>query len=124
MATWRAIRSSRSARKLDRQDSIEQALGRNGFTATSLGRARAPFRGAFSPLCTFLISLMNEGVVASLLGKRVYLQLAAKTTSKWLFFSGLPRGSLETVPGWSPGTLDAHISRLQSPIAMRSKAKL
>ncbi len=43
---------------------------------------------------------------------------------KWLFFPGLPRRSPETIPGWSPGTLGAHISRLQPPIGARSKPKL
>jgi len=38
----------------------------NGFTATSLGRARLPFRGAYSPPCTFSIFLMIDGAVASL----------------------------------------------------------
>jgi hypothetical protein len=38
----------------------------NGFTAASLGRARLPFRGAYSPLCTFSIFLMIDGAVASL----------------------------------------------------------
>jgi hypothetical protein len=38
----------------------------NGFTATSLGRVRPPFRGASSPPCTFSIFLMIDGAVASL----------------------------------------------------------
>jgi hypothetical protein len=38
----------------------------NGFTAASLGRARLPFRGAYSPPCTFSIFLMIDGAVASL----------------------------------------------------------
>jgi hypothetical protein len=41
-------------------------LGLNGFTATSLGRARLPFLGACSPPCTFSIFLMIDGAVASL----------------------------------------------------------
>jgi hypothetical protein len=45
---------------------LSKPLGLNGFTATSLGRARLPFRGACSPPCIFLISLMTEGAVASL----------------------------------------------------------
>jgi hypothetical protein len=31
-----------------------------------LGRARLPFRGAFSPPCTFSIFLMIDGAIASL----------------------------------------------------------
>jgi hypothetical protein len=45
---------------------LSKPLGRNGFTAKSLGKARPPLRGAFSPPCTSLISLMIEGAVASL----------------------------------------------------------
>jgi hypothetical protein len=41
-------------------------LGLNGFTAASLGRARLPFHGAYSPPCTFSIFLMIDGAVASL----------------------------------------------------------
>ncbi len=45
---------------------LSKPLKLNGFTAKYLGRVRLPFRGACSPPYTFLISLMNEGVVASL----------------------------------------------------------
>jgi hypothetical protein len=38
----------------------------NGFMAASLGRVRLPFRGAYSPPCTFSIFLMIDGAVASL----------------------------------------------------------
>jgi hypothetical protein len=48
---------------------LNMPLRLNGFTATSLGRARLPFRGACSPPCTFLISLMTEGALASLPAK-------------------------------------------------------
>jgi len=41
-----------------------------------------------------------------------------------LFPGGLPRRSPETVLGWSPETLGAHISQLQPPIRVRSKPKL
>jgi hypothetical protein len=66
MATWRAIRSSRQNRKQDKHDSIEQAFRAEWLHGHFLGRARPPFRGTFSPPCTFLISLMIDGVVASL----------------------------------------------------------
>jgi hypothetical protein len=45
---------------------LSKPLRLNGFTARSLGRARLPFCGACSPPCTFLISLMIEGAIASL----------------------------------------------------------
>jgi hypothetical protein len=48
---------------------LSMPLRLNGFMATSLGRARLPFRGAYSPPCTFLISLMTEGAIASLPAK-------------------------------------------------------
>jgi hypothetical protein len=39
-------------------------------------------------------------------------------------FLGTPKLESRNCPGWSPGTLDAHNSRLQSLIATRSKPKL
>jgi len=45
---------------------LSKPLKLNGFTVTSLGRARLPFHGTCSPPCIFSISLMTEGVVASL----------------------------------------------------------
>jgi len=48
---------------------VSKPLRLNGFTATSSGRARLPFRGACSPPCIFSISLMTEGVVAPLHAK-------------------------------------------------------
>ncbi len=44
---------------------LSRPLRLNGFTATYLGRARPPFRGASSPPCTFSISLMIDGAIAS-----------------------------------------------------------
>jgi hypothetical protein len=45
---------------------LSRPLRLNGFTATYLGRARPPFCGAYSPPCTFSISLMIDGAIASL----------------------------------------------------------
>jgi hypothetical protein len=45
-----------------------------------------------------------------------YIQMA--------LFPGTPKLESRNCPDWSPGTLGAHNSRLQSPIAMRSEPKL
>jgi len=52
------------------------------------------------------------------------LQLSAALASKWLFFLGLPKWSPESVPVWTPGTLNAHNSSPQTRIGTRSKPKL
>ncbi len=98
---------------------MSKPLRLNGFTAGSLGRARLPFRGACSPPCTFLISLMTEGAVASLPAR------GSPCSSPWrLHPNGTnSRDSRNGVPKLSrrdSRNLNHHNSRLQSPIATRS----
>ncbi len=45
-----------------------------------------------------------------------YIQMA--------LFPGTPKLESRNYPGWSPGTLEAHISRLPSPIGARSEPML
>jgi hypothetical protein len=103
MATWRAIRSSSLNRNQETQSSIEHAFRANGFTATSLGRARAPFRGACSPPCTFSILLMIEGAVAPPPCKGFTLRRPVGATPKWHKFPGLPKWSPEIASCGVPG---------------------
>ncbi len=99
----------------------------NGFTAASLGRVRLPFRGACSPPCTFSIFLMIDGALASLSARGSPCVTPRRLHPNGSFSRdsqvGVPKLS-RNCPGWSPGTLGAHNSRLQSLIATRSKPKL
>jgi hypothetical protein len=61
-----------------------------------------PFGGITSPPCTSWIILMIEGAAASLPAWGSPLQLSVAPTSKWLFFPGLPKWSLEIVLVWTP----------------------
>ncbi len=50
------------------------------------------------------------------------LRLPAAPTFEWLFVPRLLRWNLETIPVWTPGTLEAHNSQLKPPIEMRFEA--
>jgi hypothetical protein len=93
-----------------------------------LGRARLPFRGACSPPCTFSIFLMIDGAVASLpiRGSPPYAtppRLHPNGSFSRDSQVGVPKLS-RNCPGWSPGTLGGHNSRLPGLIATRSKPNL
>jgi hypothetical protein len=103
---------------------LSKPLGRNGFTATSLGRARPPFCGACSPPCTFLISLMIEGAVASLPVKGSPYDSPWGLHPNGFSLPGLLRGSPEILPTGTLGTLDPHNFASRPWIEVRSKAKL
>ncbi len=52
------------------------------------------------------------------------LHLSVKATSKWLFVSGLPKGSPETTKVETPTTLRGYNFVFRLPIGTRSEAKL
>ncbi len=52
------------------------------------------------------------------------LCLSAAPTFKQFFVPRLPRKSLETIPVWTPGTLQGHNYLLKPPIGMRSQENL
>jgi hypothetical protein len=66
MATWKAIRSSSQDRSQDKQLDIEQAFRAKWLHGRIFGEGEAAISCRLFPPCTFLISLMTEGAVASL----------------------------------------------------------
>jgi hypothetical protein len=52
------------------------------------------------------------------------LCLSVAPTSKWFFVLGLPRRSPETIPAWTPTTLQAYNFLLRPSIGVRSEANL
>jgi hypothetical protein len=73
-----------------------------------LGRARPPFRGACSPPCTFSISLMIEGVVASLPTRGSPCGWPQSLHPNGFSLLGLLSESPEIVPNATPATLEPH----------------
>jgi hypothetical protein len=78
---------------------LNRPLRPNGFTAEFLERARLPFRGACSLPCTFLISLMTDGAVASLPARGSLSALLRCTHTRMALCPGTPKVQSRNCPG-------------------------
>jgi hypothetical protein len=124
MATWKAIRSSRRNRNQDNQNRIEQAFKAEWLHGHIFGEGEAAISWRLLPPCTFSISLMIEGAVASLLVKGSPLHIFATPSSKWFFVPRLPSGSPEITKVETLTTLRNDYFLCRPPIEMRFKAIL